>query len=691
MRSAIKSKLVLIVIAFLFPFTSFGQEEPVLINPHFGYSTNKDIAFVDELHGYMVSFAASYRTVDGGETWAELPGISESKKIELSDQIYAIISDETLTISTDGGIVWNEIFTTPFIDIRDISITSDGMIYLATETSLFKSADMGQNWIELEPTLSILAVHFFNSFEGIVSNMDGGISKTIDGGETWFTVHEGETLPDAPGDFDFPFYQVGYAYSYNGKLYKSEDNGDSWFELTAPVLEYRSVTFYDQEIGILGAGNGSVVRTIDGGENWEVIQLVDAESYSYINNVVFKNEQECIAAGPGSNIYRSYDGGISWSPASYIFDSVMALDIYNEDSLYILGEDNFALLYSNGTYCNIISEVNSFYNDGRDVEMINGSLGYAVMLDTLKRTEDGGVTWENVFIDAIGNCSSGYDLAFANGKLYYSTGCVPRFHISEDMGYTWSTPENYPVRGNIHVHNDQLIYIYPFGPGFSGGSISKSVNGGLTWDLILFPETPLRSAYFVNEQVGYAGLYRDLYKTEDGGANWTIIPEPDDGFFTQYTDMAFVNEDIGWVTDGSDFHETLDGGMTWTTYSSYGHIREIDVFGSSLYAFGTNSEILRKQFSQIVTVPNQSERHDRSLLLFPNPVEDQFSIELPTGTSAQNCSLISLDGRTLAHLTLDSECNKCRVQVPENIAQGLYLIQVGISDGKVLTGRVIIR
>lgn len=686
-----KSELVLIAIVFLFSSTCFGQDEPVLINPLFGYSTNRDIAFVDELHGYMITYSSSYKTIDGGETWTEIPSITQGKKLELSDQIYAIMSDETLTISTDGGVVWNEVFTPQgFIDIIDVSITSDEIIYLATQTSLFKSSDIGQTWTEMGIPLPLMSIHFFNADEGIVSTNDGRIRKTTDGGETWSTVSEGETINDAAGDFDFPVNEVGYAYSFNGKLYKTEDSGNSWFELNAPVLEYRSVTFYDQNIGILGAGSGSIIRTIDGGENWEVIELVEAQNYYYINNVAFRNEQECIAAGPGSNFYRSSDGGSSWSAGSCIFGEILALDIYNEDSLYILGEENFALLHTDVSYCNIISEVDILYNDGRDVEMITESLGYAIMRDTLKRTEDGGLNWENVFLSDIGNCSYGYDLAFANGKLYFSTGCVPRFRISEDLGYTWTASGN-PLRGNIHVHNDQLIYVYPFGPGFATPGLNKSTDGGFSWDFISVPETPVRSAYFVNEQIGYAGLYRDLYKTEDGGENWTLIPEPDDGYFTQYTDMAFVNEDIGWVTDGSDFHETLDGGMTWNTYSAFGFIKEIEVFGSSLYAFGTNSAILRKQFSQVVSVPTQSDKQSRKLLFFPNPIEDQFSIKLPKGISAQKCSLISLEGRTIAHLNLDSECNECRVEVPENIAQGLYFIQLITVDGRVLSGRVVIR
>ena len=688
-----KSEIALYALAFLFSLTCFGQVEPVLINPRFGYSTVRDVAFADELHGYMTTFSSTYRTFDGGENWTELPNISEGIKLELSNQVYAIMSDETLTASIDGGFTWNEVYTAQsFAGIIDVSITSGGVIFLAEETSLFKSSDIGQNWLEIQMPSQILAMHFFNSVEGVVSTVDGRIRKTSDGGETWSTVYEGDISGDAPRYFDFPIYQVGYACSFSGKVFKTEDSGNSWIELTTPDLEYVSITFYDQDLGILGAESGKIIRTIDGGENWEVVELTEAESYSYINNVAFKNEQECIAAGPGANYFRSDDGGSSWSAGSCIFGEIMAMDIYNEDSLYILGQGNFALLHTNGAYCNNLAEVSSFNNDGRDVEMINESLGYAIMLDTLKRTEDGGSTWENVFISAIENCSSGFDLTFANGTLYFSTNCVPRFHISEDLGYTWTAPEDYPTRGNIHVLNDQLIYLYPFGPGISWPGIYKSTNGGFSWDFISVPETPVKSAYFVNEQIGYAGLYRDLYKTEDGGESWTLIPEPDDGFFTQYRDIAFLNEDIGWVTDGNDFHETLDGGMSWTTYSGgLSFIREVEEYGQSLYAFGSHTAIFKKEFSQILSTPNISHERDRSLILFPNPIDDHFNLQLPTDALAQNCSLINLDGRTVAHLHLDSYCNKCRVQVPQNIAQGLYLIQVRTIDGRMLSGRVIIK
>ena len=64
-----------------------------------------------------------------------------------------------------------------------------------------------------------------------------------------------------------------------------------------------------------------------------------------------------------------------------------------------------------------------------------------------------------------------------------------------------------------------------------------------------------------------------LYRTEDGGLNWTVYPVPFGG-----GDLAFINENDGWmmaylgIAAGSmavAIHHTDDGGATWTqTYTN---------------------------------------------------------------------------------------------------------------------------
>jgi len=125
---------------------------------------------------------------------------------------------------------------------------------------------------------------------------------------------------------------------------------------------------------------------------------------------------------------------------------------------------------------------------------------------------------------------------------------------------------------------------------------SVSISAQLQWrPLTAFIDNPnnqrFDDVFFLNENVGWAanGAYAEVYKTIDGGANWTLqLSEfsttlPGSHYFRS---VEFLDENIGFVgTLNNKFLKTVDGGQNWTVLTAFGNNTQsvcgIDAVGTS--------------------------------------------------------------------------------------------------------------
>jgi len=82
--------------------------------------------------------------------------------------------------------------------------------------------------------------------------------------------------------------------------------------------------------------------------------------------------------------------------------------------------------------------------------------------------------------------------------------------------------------------------------------------------------------------VGDMGL---MYKSTDGGANWTQLY--DFGPFTVPSDLCFMNADTGFVNIYDNQHRTVDGGVSWTSYGTFPRIKRVE---NDLYTSYTSND-----------------------------------------------------------------------------------------------------
>jgi len=236
----------------------------------------------------------------------------------------------------------------------------------------------------------------------------------------------------------------------------------------------------------------------------------------------------------------------------------------------------------------------------------------AVSCGGVWKTSNAGVTFKAIF-DGEGSYSIGCVTIDPNNHntIWVGTGennnqrsvaYGDGVYKSTDGGQTWKNMglEDSQHIGKIIVHpdNSQIIYVAAIGPLWNTGGdrgLYKSVDGGDTWkksleidkytgvtDVVMHPENPdilfaasLQRARHTFTYIG-GGPGSGLYKTTDGGANWSKaqngLPSVDLGRIGLAVTPADpdVTYAIVEASEGkSGFFKTENQGVSWTKQSSF--------------------------------------------------------------------------------------------------------------------------
>src|SRR5215469_3821745 len=176
----------------------------------------------------------------------------------------------------------------------------------------------------------------------------GGVWKTTDGGNTWQPLTDGTPISSvgaiavAPSNHDIIYVGTGEAaprgnMTYGDGVYRSVDGGKSWSHLGLKDTRQIGAVIVDPNnadivlVAALGHAFGpnaerGVFRTTDGGKSWTKVLYKDENTGAIDVSFDPHNARTVYAAlwqarrqpwnfssgGPGSGLYRSTDGGVSW-------------------------------------------------------------------------------------------------------------------------------------------------------------------------------------------------------------------------------------------------------------------------------------------------------------------------------------------------------------------------------------------
>lgn len=251
------------------------------------------------------------------------------------DTDYAGIYGDVVLYTADSGVTWTPTTTGPF-------------------------SALGRNGTDVE-VMRTAGGHRAIVSGGAVPGLPPEISYSDDGGVNWANVN-----PETVGSANRGVNRLAWdklnrlwAAADDGRIYRTVDLGNTWTVAkgaTAPVNDLNDIEFYTANIGYAVGDSNVVLQTLDGA-TWNA--LTGPVPGVNILSVSVNRFGHVFIGTNDARIFRSVDSGVNWSEM---------------------------IDFGAGSV------------DKIEFEPYNAYVGYALWNDatpraTVKRTEDGGVTW----------------------------------------------------------------------------------------------------------------------------------------------------------------------------------------------------------------------------------------------------------------------------------------------------------
>ena len=245
---------------------------------------------------------------------------------------------------------------------------------------------------------------FIDKNVGWVGGAHGDISRTPDGGLTWFPQSSGNEMGTIKS-IQFVDSLNGWAFGDSNIFIRTKDGGANW----TPMQKPGNVWFWDAffvdallgwVVGQVNYGNGGpiVLKTEDGGTTWSN-QAV--ENTLAINSVCFLNRDTGFIAGTTydiqSTLYKTVDGGRNWDPMD-------SMEVFSPTTIRFIDSD-------------------TGWVAGNSQDQKTALVG---------RTVDGGKTWN---ISEVPGTTRIMSLEFQDGMTGWATGAF--VYKTLDGGRSW--------------------------------------------------------------------------------------------------------------------------------------------------------------------------------------------------------------------------------------------------------------
>ncbi len=261
------------------------------------------IHFIDSNYGWACGTWEYFgidqvlKTTDGGTTWNNyyFDDSTYVNSVQFVNEnlgwiIVNSINSGAIFKSTNGGITWERQYqsSAQYESLFFLDENIGWVCGYSNQTGngvVFKTTNGGNSWAEYNANFagSPMQIRFVDSTTGWIShNTLGsyGISKTTDGGITWFLlIWESFKFINS---ISFPNNNIGYAVGFQmvgppnpfiGLIMKTTDGGSNWFQQYDGLNELRSVFFINENLGWAVGNNGKILYTINGGLPVELLSF----------------------------------------------------------------------------------------------------------------------------------------------------------------------------------------------------------------------------------------------------------------------------------------------------------------------------------------------------------------------------------------------------------------------------------
>ncbi len=517
-----------------------------------------------------------WRSKNGGNTWTNYPysnflslGVTDIAISKVNPKtIYVVTGDADGTIgsgsnyysvgiikSTDDGATWNisglarelsnhKTFTRLLAHPKE-----ENTLVLGSSDGIYKSTDGGETWKNKYGEKPIIDIEFNPENPSVIYAASYGYSgsnnvlKSIDAGETWKQVYSVATsnrisLEVTPND-PAMVYVVSSSSSNNGfrEFAVSEDEGDSWIitanNTTNPNYlgwydgtgsDSKGQGMYDLGLAVSPVNSGSVY--VGGVNIWKSSDLFESAElnthwYGYYSKpFVHADVHELRFSPSGKRLYACHDGGISFT-ANGGYDWVDISAGLSITQFYRMGTSNqFPGIIVGGSQDNGTSFI---------VDNEWGHLYSADGMECIAHPTNPEAFYVSIYYGSIYKTTNG-------GKSFSNS--IDRSATGENAG--WVTPYV------LDPQRSSVLYA-----GFN--NVWKNTNNGIkaSWKKISnFGSSQIIQSIAVapsDTNTVYAANSSELFKTTNGGTNWTSILKSSSSAIT-YIAVDYDDPNHIWIT-----------------------------------------------------------------------------------------------------------------------------------------------
>lgn len=427
----------------LFPALSAASGNTVFVN---------DIRFFGN-EMWVLAVTGVYVSTDDGATFTKVNGLTGGNDLLKLDSsvILNLGSGSTSRASIDGGITWTSCY--PGKTCWEIPGIFNDSVYALASSAIFKIAvddlkNGNYKWTTItvdNESNNLQKMKIFDEQHALLVGYSETVKVTSDKGANWTDLAMPVLFQGADYDFrsvasfgssgyvssrtlkmiDFP---VGNDYFLNGLIYKTNDSWQTWKVVNTKNIGKDTPDDASKYLTMKGcfAMDNYTVECAD--ENTAFIYIGWQDSVS-VPNVVTKH----------SRVFRTTDGGDSWSPVTKDFgSSVVTVMRFSGSTGYLGGNkillkttdggDTFTDLYpvmTTGTDSNLYVSSISIRSDEEVYFQTSNNKGVFV-------TKDGGLSFSK-----LNGVAGGLDFVVLDDNSFMALGSSSLNRFTNDGGSNW--------------------------------------------------------------------------------------------------------------------------------------------------------------------------------------------------------------------------------------------------------------
>lgn len=539
------------------------QQLPAPINNQFASALLIDPWEPQKLYLGTIFSRGILRSEDGGDTWQEAAPLAPSEP--MLNYVQDIVADPhhpgtfyathlygRVHRSSDGGKSWPQLASPPTIPAHILDIAVDpaqpGLLYLATEAGVWRSADGGERWASASTGLPPGQVYALaldpQSPNTLYAGLEEGLYGSRDGGVSWQALNTTLAItwdgwlrvdPERPGEL--------YAGGREG-MYRSVAGGTAWEALGDTALA--GVGVYDLAInpalpGELYAGSCSrgVWHSADGGATWEASSTgLNSQTVDYL--AFDPHSPETLYMAIRDDLLVSDDDGGTWATSRRVGDAgrirAIIADPWRPGRLFLGTSDGIGrsedsgLTWEDTASWPLMSGPDDFIIDPSRPDTL-----FASSVMGIFRSTDAGDSWTQVA--PAHRCTGHLATSAQEPRTIYASSGLGSLCRSSDGGESWQTSVSQSGWGGVLL--SQLI-VDPEDParvyaGFYEEEVRRSTDRGEHWEMASTGLPRVRPGLFAlavsagPPVVLYALMPQGVFRSDDRGDSWALaapLPQP---------------------------------------------------------------------------------------------------------------------------------------------------------------------